>query len=223
MADLITGAQLAASLGVTETTAIDAIAAYANGAVIQFLGYDPTVTGTRTEYLDSFGTDTVSLQCPAPPTISAVYCEPVYPFGNYGNTPGSFGASTLLTNGVDYTLFQAEGRNWPVLLRIGALWPIAQLYPVNRLAPNLSPARGCVKVTLSYDFARITLVASQAALLEAKAFYFSPTGFGWTNSSAIDGVSVSITPWVKPAKGSNPFLSPAVASMLSQFRRFWVA
>ena len=66
---LVSGLQIATAVGLAASTAaIDAAAGYADSAVKQFLGFDPTQSQPITEYHSTRGSQDFPLRCPVPVT-----------------------------------------------------------------------------------------------------------------------------------------------------------
>ena len=198
------------------------IAAGVSASIKTYLGFDPAIAGLRTEYFDTLGGDLLPLNHGPVSSVTSVYeAWDWWQSGAYGTGSDPFPATTLLTVGTDYALRTDAGSRQGVLVRIGRLWPVSSIRPVNRLAGVLSPARGCVKCTYTVDDSGALAVAKQAAIFEGVAQYRTVfAGIGTITSDSMNSASVSVT--VQQRRGNDSrdsFVSPIVASLLRPFKR----
>jgi len=218
---IVTGVQLANNLGLPATTAqLDAIATGVSAAVAAFLRWDPSATGVRTDYYDTFGQEALALTVGPLAVVTSVWEDRN---GFYGDGATAFATTALLVAGVDYTWQRAQGSRPAVLVRIGRAWPVSSYRAVNRLASELRPCRGCVKVSYTLDSSAALAVANMAGLLEATTLYKTlGFGLGYVTSDSLNGATVSVTvPQRRPGNPitSDGFISTLVAPMLLPFRR----
>lgn len=197
---------------------LDALADAVESQIRLYLGFDPAKQSV-TWYLTGAASQVLTLPAPVS-AVSAVYEDTE---GNYGNTAGSFdSAATLLTLGVDYAL-RREG-NEPfvsALVRLNTFWPYQWARPVGRLANEVGPCRGCVKVVATQGESPVNAVCVQAGLDEVAAQWaMRVNGYGMLQSEAADGLSVSLTPPSFNAGDGRPrFVSPVAEMLLRPYRR----
>jgi len=106
------------------------------------------------EYYSGNNTQRIALRQTPVTAVTAVHLDS---YGYYGANPDSpFGATTLLSPGVDYVLDEDAGgvSKSGVLIRIGTVWPVLnRVLPNSRLAPEIGPAVGNVKVEYTAGYA----------------------------------------------------------------------
>jgi hypothetical protein len=204
-----------------ETAVLGGMLDAAEQSVVTFLGYDPSVGGTATEFFTGDATPVLQLG-PDVVSVTNVWVDWV---GNYGVPSGSFDATaTLLTAGDDYVLENEGGRVTGRLLRLGgAVWPYTTTREVGRLAPELSPNRGSVKVTLVRRVGPNAAVVEATYALAAALWSARVNGMGSLNSESLDGASYSVSPFAIAGDGSPQLFSPVAELMLRPFKRRVVA
>lgn len=223
----VTLTELKTRLGIVDSAQDASLTAILNGVVGMinaYLGFDPSVNEIEDEYLDSYGTPTVTLKRFPVIAVTSVHEDAR---GNYGQTTDSFPVSSLLVAGEDYDVVIDKGNRAGILFRLRTYWPSARNKWPNQLYSWPSVCPGCVKVSYTVDTTDVLAVANQAALLEATAQYRAQlTGAGIITSDSMDGASVSVSPFAfgnRVRDSRDNFVSPAVANFLRPFassRRF---
>lgn len=206
------------------------IAESVNASIVGFLWFDPSANATKTEFYDGGGSQFLALN--HGPLVSVTSVHEINnswwgwgtnQVGAYAEGTDPFTSDTLLTYGTDYAWQVDAGSKGPVLVRLNSLWPCSAWRPPNRLAWDLGPAFGVIKVVYQVDDSGVLAIARNAAMLEAifrirMGFY----GFGFVTTDSMDGASVTVAQYVrppgtKPARGG--LINPAAVEMLSPFYR----
>ena len=190
----------------------------AAGMVINYLGFDPSVTD-YVEYLDGYGKRDIALQRWPVIEVIEVYEDRD---GNNGQGTDPFPAETLLEQGVDYTWDRSDGATGGVLTRLRALWPYRVTRDVWRIGFSTGAARGSIKVTYVVDNTNVLAAAQQAAYMEAAVQYRAMvTGMGTYLSDGMDGANVSVTALQRANTNDSRdvFSSPLAANLLRMYRK----
>ena len=190
----------------------------AAGLVVNYLGFDPSVSSI-TEYIDGYGKRDVALQRWPVTAVTSVYEQRE---GNNGQSDDPFPADTLLDQGVDYTWNRSEGGNNGILTRLNNLWPYAVTRDVNRIGFSTGALRGCIKVVYTIDNANVLVAAQQATYLEATVLYQAmTTAMGTVLSDSMDGASVTVTAFQRMNTNDprDVFSSPMAANLLRLYRK----
>lgn len=187
----------------------------------------PLALATVTEYYSGDGTPDLRLD--RYPLNAAADVAGVWEDwnGNWGQTSGSFNATTsLLTLGTDYAVKVEGVSKRPVLVRLFAVWPYLNRYPVGRLSPLLGESQGTVKVTYSAGFTtQAPADVISAAYAEAAAIWASRRiGYGLQTSAGLDGYNIAFTPFPRSrAADSCPFMTERLCKATGVYRRIPVA
>lgn len=146
-----------AFLSITNTTEdpfLDILVPAVDAAVKKYLDRDIE----QTSYVDYYGgNNTVILTLNEAPVISVSEVkEDVTAY--YGSVAGTFGSTTILTSGVDYTVVR-DGRNGLIevgrLQRLnGCVWPCRWEYQAGLLTAVRKPGLGNIKVTYTAGYAQ---------------------------------------------------------------------
>lgn len=210
-------------IGVTGTTydvPLQAILTAVEAAQVLYLGYQPEEAG-RTEYYSGTGTPFISLLVRPCVSVEAVYYNQNSQ-GTWGQGSDPFPASSLLTEGQDYAVRIEGPSNQGILVALNWNWWNQWWMVQTRLAPNLVPAYGNVKVvyTAGLDATGMGPIA-EAGYLEAAAVWQSrQTGMGTQLGESLDGYSytVSAATDVRSKNGVPRFVSPLAEVMMRPYR-----
>lgn len=140
-----------------------------------------------------WGTDAVLIPTPVSPIDLEVRLDTG---GNFGQTPDSFGSTTVLTNGVDYVLdisgYQGDGLSYSgILRRINGVWPNTLWYGYRNLAPERRATNGGLKVTANVGYQIIPPDVKQAIFDGVTQIKTTAISGRFMNSVSGEAVSVS--------------------------------
>jgi hypothetical protein len=151
---IVTLAEVKTFLGISgaaEDSKLNLIIGYVDATIKQYCGQN-FEQATYTEFYSGTGNKTVVLRKRPVQSITNVWFDTN---GNYGQSAGAFGSTTLLTSGVDYSLelddtlpnLQVVSKAG-ILVRIATIWPEmnSHFFP-GRLTQEYGPAFGNIKVT----------------------------------------------------------------------------
>lgn len=199
-------------------SALYSIALGVEAAIRAYLGFDPTVTEI-TEYLDTRGTQTITLRRWPVTEIGAVYLDE---YGNYGQGDDPFPATSELEQGTDYLWAQDMGRRAGVLRRVNSLWPFRYTRQPNQLWGTQSICPGCVKAEYTIDNTDVLAAATEAGYFELLArSSMQLNAMGAVMSDSMNGAQVTVSPYNRNTArpdAADGFASPLVAGLLSPFR-----
>jgi len=173
----------------------------------------------QTEYYDGTGTDTFCLKRTPVTPASVVISEDWG--GNYGQTAGSFAASTALTLGTHYSVpidsYTNDGLSYSGrVLRIGSVWPYQQVRPPGLLSyVKRRPCPGAIKATYSGGFQLIPHSLKRAVWDRCTLLAQRSTLGRLLQSESGEGYSYSAS---GPDSAEYPSLE-SIASALGPFRR----
>ena len=195
-------------------------------SITTYLGYNPASAET-TEYYSGNGTNAFALN--RKPVANAAAVTAVYedPNGYWGQASGGYPSNTLLTQGVDYAVAVEGVSQAGILVRLRTLWPTQWSWLPNRLAANLGPVGGCIKVTYTAGFTTYGPAdVIEAAYAEAAARWASRlTGMGALTNESLDGYGIGLAQLQTNAgnMGASRFLSPLLELVIRPYRRTPIA
>jgi hypothetical protein len=212
----LTLANLKAFIGMSasDTTYDTQLTLVLNGveqSITTYLGYNPA-SASATEYYSGNGTYQIVLN--RKPVANAAAVTAVYEdTGAYwGQATDPFPSTTLLTQGTDYAVNIEGVSQTGILTRIKNVWPTQWTWLPGKLAANLGPVPGCVKVTYTAGWTTYGPAdVIQAAYAEAAARWASRlTGMGALTSESMDGYGISLAQLQTGGSnmGASRFLSP---------------
>ncbi len=227
----LTLANLKAFIGMSasDTTYDTQLTLVLNGveqSITTYLGYNPALA-EATEYYS--GTGTNSLVLDRKPVANAAAVTAVYEDANgyWGQATDAFAASTLLMQGTDYAV-RVEGVSQAgILVRLRSVWPTQWQWMPGKLAPNLGPVGGCIKVTYTAGFSSTQPAdVIQAAYAEAAARWASRlTGMGALTNESLDGYGIGLAQLQTNSgnMGASRFLSPLLELVIRPYKRTPIA
>jgi hypothetical protein len=188
VADLITVEYAKTALqisGVTEDARLAVLVSAASAAVEKYC-QRTFLSASYTEYYS--GTNTQRLALRRRP-VSAVTSVKLDSNGQFGLVAGSFGSTTTLTAGVDYSLDVDQGSavsSSGVLFRINGVWPmIARAGVPHRVNVEVSPAFGNLLVAYTAGFAAVPEDVKYAAAMVVQQMRISLRHGGMLQSETI--------------------------------------
>ena len=146
---------------------------------------------SRTEYYDGCDRRVILLrECPVA-SVTEVRYDPV---GGWGAVADSFGASTVLTEGVDWVLVK-DGKGGTAatgkLMRVTGVWPGRNQYRAGLLVPQRMPSAGTIRV--QYTGGQAAPADVQGAVCQAVAMLKARRATGMLESSiGFDGASIGL-------------------------------
>lgn len=171
---------------------------------------------TKTEYYSGCGRSGLVLRSRPVTSITSIYYDDTGYFG----APSSFGASTLLTSGVDYALELSEpGISMSgIVRRIGGVWGQSRVRVGGDLVGYVEPGIGNIRVTYTAGYDGTTWVAPSnlkllCSLIARQIIRIAPTAGSPISSESFEYYSYSL-------KQDDPSDYATIASLMGAIKEY---